>query len=68
MFVQATPGSILKKEVELIMKAEGMKVSVVEKGGKNVQQLLQKSDIDPNKFCNDSDYDSFCRGLDETPG
>ena len=55
MFVQATPGSILKKEVELIMKAEGMKVSVVEKGGKNVQQLLQKSDIDPNKFCNGSE-------------
>ena len=55
MFVQATPGSILKKEVESIMKSEGMNVRVVEKGGRSVQQLLQKSDIDNKKCCSDDE-------------
>ena len=53
LFVQATPGSILKREVEYIMKAEGMKVRVAEKGGRQVKQMLQKSDIDGSKFCSD---------------
>ena len=51
--MQATPGSILKREVEYIMKAEGMKVRVAEKGGRQVKQMLQKSDIDGSKFCSD---------------
>ena len=35
------------------MKAEGMKVRVAEKGGRQVKQMLQKSDIDGSKFCSD---------------
>ena len=45
MFVKAMPGSILKKEVELIMRAEGMTVSVVEKGGKNFFQYCDRQSL-----------------------
>ena len=34
MFVQSTPKSILKREIENVMKTNGMRVRVVEKGGR----------------------------------
>ena len=51
LFVQPTPGSILKLEIEQIMKTSGMKVRVVERGGRTVKTLLQKSDVQPVLKC-----------------
>ena len=53
VFVQATPGEILKREVSKIMKNAGFNVRVVEKGGRNVKSFLQRSDVLPSANCND---------------
>ena len=47
LFVQATPGERLKSAVQYVCDKSGMKIKVVEKGGRTVKQILQKSDIDP---------------------
>ena len=51
VFVQPTPRQILKKSVEKIMVEEGFRVRVVERGGRSVKQILQKSDIRRSKCC-----------------
>ena len=51
VFVQATPGEILKKEVQAVVKAHGMKVRVVESGGKSLKRSLQRSDVEPGQSC-----------------
>ena len=51
VFVQATPGEILKKEVQAVVKAHGMKVRVVESVGKSLKRSLQRSDVEPGQSC-----------------
>ena len=51
MFVQSTPESILKREIENVMKTNGMRVRVVEKGGRQVSNIVQRSDVEPVKDC-----------------
>ena len=47
MFVQATPGSVLKLEIDQIIKAVKTYVRAVERGGRTVKSLQQKSDVQP---------------------
>ena len=51
MFVQSSPDSILKREIEEVMRTNGMKVRVVEKGGRQVGNIVQRSDVEPVKAC-----------------
>ena len=51
VFVQATPGEVLKKAIELEAKGVGLKVKVVEKAGRDIKSILQRSDVQPNKTC-----------------
>ena len=55
LFVQATPGERLKSAVQYVCDKSGMKIKVVEKGGRTVKQILQKSDIDPVEGCRRDD-------------
>ena len=55
VFVQATPGELLKKEIEKVMKEAGFKVKVVEKAGRSVKSILQRSDVSPSLMCLDVD-------------
>ena len=55
LFVQSSPGEILKKEVQKVMDENGFKVRVVERGGRPVRSLLQRSDVDPQLDCLDSE-------------
>ena len=54
IFVQSTPGEILRKKVEEIVDSAGFKVKVVEKGGRTVRSLLQKSDVSSSVTCSES--------------
>ena len=45
LFVQSTPGGVLKAAVDKVVRKSGLKVKVVEKGGKKIQSLLMKSNI-----------------------
>ena len=51
MFVQATPGEMLKKRVEKVVRDYGFKVKVVERGGRQIKALLQRSDVSPRERC-----------------
>ena len=51
LFVQAAPGEILKTEVQAVVKADGLKVKVVEAGGRSMKQYLQRSDVGPVQTC-----------------
>ena len=44
MFVQPTPGSVLKAEVQKIARRNKLKIKVVEKAGSTVKKVLQRSD------------------------
>ena len=51
VFVQATPGEELKKSTQEVANKSELKIKVVERGGRTMKGLLQKSDIVPNKKC-----------------
>ena len=53
MFVQATPGELLKKEISKIMHESRLKVRVVEKAGRSIKSLLQRSDVSSSAVCLD---------------
>ena len=55
MFVQATPNELLRKKVQEVCDREGMKVKVVEKGGRNLKQILQRSEVASSGFCGRTD-------------
>ena len=55
LFVQATPGEVLKKAIQSICDQSGMKLKVVEKGGKTVKSVLQKSNIEVAGECGRED-------------
>ena len=54
MFVQSTPGEALKKSIQEIANRSEFKIRVVERGGRTLKSMLQKSDIVPNKKCWDN--------------
>ena len=45
LFVQATPGEALKKGIQSVCDQSGLKLKVVEKGGRSMKQILQRSDV-----------------------
>ena len=51
VFVQATPGEQLRKSIQEVVDASEFKIKVVERGGRTMKGMLQKSDIIPNKRC-----------------
>ena len=51
LFVQATPGEVLKKQIQEIVKKHKFKIKVVEKGGRSIGSILQRSDIEPSVSC-----------------
>ena len=55
MFVQATPRELLRKKVQEVCDREGMRVKVVEKGGRNLKQILQRSEVASSGFCGRED-------------
>lgn len=55
IFVQSTPNEILKKSIQRVANETAFKIRVVEKGGRTLKSLLQKSDVIPNKRCWDKE-------------
>ena len=54
-YAEATPGETLSKKTQTIRDQSGIKVKVVERGGRTVKQFLQKSDVCPNSGCGKTD-------------
>ena len=55
VFVPATPGEILRRRIEKVMLENNFKVKVVEKGGRSLRSILQRSDVSPCLTCWDSE-------------
>ena len=53
LFVQSSPGEVLRKEIQKVIDSNGFRVKVVERGGRPVRSLLQKSDVEPQLDCLD---------------
>jgi hypothetical protein len=53
LFVPCTPGGILKSKVEQVVKSSGEPIKVVEKGGKAVKAMLQRSNPGKSSDCCD---------------
>ena len=53
LFVQATENELLRKELQKEADCCGLKIKVVEKGGKSVKSILQRSDVAPQLNCGD---------------
>ena len=51
LFVQSTPGGVLRNAIEKVVCDSGLKVRVVEKGGRKVQSLLMKTDVSETIQC-----------------
>ena len=64
MFVNATPNEILKKKVEKIAKKYKLKVKVVERRGRTVKSMLQKSDPFKKLECSETDCVICREGMD----
>ena len=45
----------LKNKIQEVANSTQFKIKVVEKGGKTIKSMLQKSDVIPNKKCWDED-------------
>ena len=55
MFENSTPGEILKKKIERIAKKYKMKMKVVERRGRTVKSMIQKSNPFKNDKCGKED-------------
>ena len=51
LFVQATPGEVLKRQIQEVVKKHKLKIKVVEKGGRSIKSVLQRSDVEPSSSC-----------------
>ena len=60
LFVQATPESLLKKEIEGVMRKANMSVRVVEKSGRTVKSVLQRSSLEQEGGCDKRDECPIC--------
>ena len=55
VFVQSSPGEVLRKEIQKIMDESGFKVCVVENRGRQLKSILQRSDVEPQQCCLDGE-------------
>ena len=55
MFVEATPESTYKNEVQKLVKKHKLKIRVVERAGVTIQRILQRSDPFQRRICNRND-------------
>ena len=55
LFVQATPNEVLRRRVQDVCDKEKMKVKVVERGGRSLKQILQRSEVASSGFCGRGD-------------
>ena len=53
VFVQATRNEVLRKAVQAEADKSELRIRIVEKGGRNRKSVLQRSDVKPDKICND---------------
>ena len=53
VFVQSTPGEVLRQNIEKLVAGKGFNVKVVEHGGKSLKSILQRSDVAPCLLCSD---------------
>ena len=51
MFVQSSPEGLLKKEIKKVMRSNGVAVRVVERGGRQISGLIQRSDVESVSDC-----------------
>ena len=56
VFVQSTPDEALKKSIQEVANKSAFKIRVVERGGRTLKSILQKSNVIPNKRC----WDESC--------
>lgn len=47
LFVQAPPGEMLRKKIQQVYDMSGIRVRVVEQGGRSIKSMLMKSDVKP---------------------
>ena len=64
VFVPATPGSELKRRYEKCIKESGVGIKVVEKSGRTIKSLVQRTDPFQKKQCEDSRNCMICREED----
>ena len=55
MFVEASPDSKYKTEVEKLARKNKLKIRVIERAGQTVKQLLQRSDPFQSRICGQND-------------
>ena len=51
IFVQATPGEVLQREIQKVVNSSGLRLKVVERGGKSLKGVFQRSDVMPDSRC-----------------
>jgi hypothetical protein len=64
LFVPSTPGGVLRNKVEEIVKISGEQIKVVERGGKSVKEMLQRSNPGKSTTC----HDAMCLVCGQTEG
>ena len=57
LFVQATPGEILRKKVQEVADTVGIRLRVLKQGGRSIKSMLMKSDIKSTQKC----WDPICQ-------
>ena len=56
--MQATPGEMLRS-MQKVADGTEFKIKVVERGGKTVKSMMQRSDMEPSKRCWDQECPIF---------
>ena len=64
LFIPASPGSELKKQYEKCIRESGVGVKVVEKSGRTIKSIVQRSDPFQEPGCADSEKCLICSGGD----
>jgi hypothetical protein len=64
LFVPCTQNSILKKEIQEVVKISGEQIKVVERGGKSIKEMLQRSNPGRSNMC----HDATCPVCGQTEG
>ena len=51
LFVQATPGEILRRHIQGVVDRHKLKIKVVEMGGRTIKSIFQRSNVDSSSSC-----------------
>ena len=51
IFAQATPEEVLQREIQKVVNSSGLRLKVVERGGKSLKGVFQRSDVMPDSRC-----------------